>query len=106
MATAAFSKTTLGAWLALSHPARIHSRYLPTRMTPCESWPTRFDSTSRRAIVAASFAAQPAPRMIAGTNAVWWGAATVLKVGAMQALRRSLMNLGLRSRLGPFQKIE
>ena len=41
-----FSKTTCKDWLAWTLPFPFTQRkYVGTRITPCESWPARFDST-------------------------------------------------------------
>src|SRR5215472_2924288 len=77
IAIASLSNAMVGARLARTQPSRIQSRYLLTRSTPCESCPTRFDSTSLRAIVAASGSSHPALRMIAVTSSTSRGAGTL-----------------------------
>src|SRR5262249_60002559 len=76
IAIVSLSNTTVGVWLARNQSSRIHSRYFPTRNTPCESGPTRLESPSRRATVCASASAQPAARMIAATSRVKLGASS------------------------------
>ncbi len=81
IASASLSNTIVGSVLGLSQPSRTHSRYLPTRSTPWESWPTRLESTSRCATVRASSAWQPPPCMIAATRPTNFGAGTVFISG-------------------------
>src|SRR4029079_14307571 len=115
MAMASFSNATVGLALGTSHPARTHSRYLPTRITPCESWPTRFESTSRRATVAASLALLPPPCMIAVTSVTSFSAGTVFMVACGRPRRTGdgarvmdvlSVDLRLGGRRGSFEEIE
>src|SRR5512132_1193258 len=96
MASVSVSTATVGGWFGRSQPDLTHSRYFPTRMTPCESWPTRFASTSRRAIVAASSGAEPHSRMTVVTNATSDVAGSV----------RTSVNLRIGDRRGAFEEVE
>jgi hypothetical protein len=77
IAIVSLSNATCGGVFGLSVPSRTQSTYLATRSTPCESWPTRFESTSRRATVRASSCDEPAPWTIAATRSTSFEAETV-----------------------------
>jgi hypothetical protein len=67
-ASTSFSKTTRADWFARTRPLRSQSMYAGTRMTPCESWPTRSASTRCRAMVRASASDEPAREKIMLTS--------------------------------------
>src|SRR6185369_16417073 len=115
IAMASFSNATVGLALGTSQPARTHSRYLPTRITPWESWPTRLESTSRRATVAASVALLPPPCMMAVTSVTSFAAGTIFMVACGRSRRQGegasrmvvlSVDLGLDGRRGSFEEIE
>ena len=58
-ATVSFSKTTVMFCPGLTVPSLTNPRYRPIRITPCESWPHRLESTRCRATHAASASEQP-----------------------------------------------
>src|SRR5690242_4966630 len=110
IASVGVSTTTVAAVLGRSVPSRTHDTYFATRITPCDSWPTQFASTSRVATACASAGAQPTPRMIASTSSTRSGARSVSMAGRYESPcndpSRTSVDLRFRRAGRAFEEIE